>query len=260
MTSDYIKDYYEQYNEDGRLENSHGQVEYLTTMHYIKQYAKKEGRILEVGAGTGRYSISLAGMGYKVTAVELIKHNLEQLQAKITKAHQIEAYEGNALDLSRFDDDTFELTLVLGPLYHLYSEADCQRAIKEALRVTKPGGKVMIAYLSHDSVIMKWGFIQNNILKGIEDQIVTDDFTCVSREELLFRMFHVDDFRALMDEAGSLELHMIGTDGLAPMIPGMMDEMDDRTFEAFMAYQMKVCERKDLIGYSSHLLYVGEKA
>lgn len=256
---DYIKDYYEQYNEDGRLDHSHGQVEYLTTMHYIKKYLKEEGKILEVGAGTGRYSITLADMGYDVTSVELIEHNLQQLKSKIKETHRIEAYEGNALDLSRFEDNTFELTLVLGPLYHLYSDKDCKTAIREAHRVTKPGGKVMIAYLSHDSVIMKWGFIENNILKGIEDKIVTEDFTCISKAEMLFRMFHVEEFSALMDGIGSKELHMVGTDGLAPMLPGVMDDIDEQTFEAFMAYQMKVCERKDLIGYSSHLLYVGKK-
>ena len=75
-----ICDWYSSRDEDSRLTRSrHGQLEYLTTMHYIQKYLKNGMKILEVGAGTGRYSISLAKMGYEVTAVELVKENLQVL-------------------------------------------------------------------------------------------------------------------------------------------------------------------------------------
>ena len=74
----YLVDYYNNYDEEGRLLSRHGQVEYLTTMRYIGKCLEdiSDPSILEVGAGTGRYSVTLAKQGIRVTAVELIEHNL----------------------------------------------------------------------------------------------------------------------------------------------------------------------------------------
>ena len=115
---DYINEFYNEYDEEGRLLSRHGQVEYLTTMKYIKEclLSFSEPKILEVGAGTGRYSVTLAKDGYSVTAVELVPHNLEKLISKLDGTEDITAVQGNALDLSEISDNTFDLTLLLGPM------------------------------------------------------------------------------------------------------------------------------------------------
>ena len=76
-TKDYLTEYYNHYDEDGRLETRYGMVEYITTMRYIKKYLRPGIRILEIGAATGRYSHALARQGYRVDAVELVEHNIE---------------------------------------------------------------------------------------------------------------------------------------------------------------------------------------
>ncbi len=117
----YLEEYYLGYNEEGRLLSQHGRVEYVTTLKYIHEALADDRRktILEVGAGTGRYSVALAKEGYSVVAVELIEHNLNILKSKLTGQERLEALQGNALDLSRFADESFDLTRVLGPMYHL---------------------------------------------------------------------------------------------------------------------------------------------
>ena len=78
MESDrYIIDFYNSYDEDSRLVSKHGTIEFLTTMHYVEKYIRPGSRVLEIGAGTGRYSHSLARRGYDVDAVELVEHNIE---------------------------------------------------------------------------------------------------------------------------------------------------------------------------------------
>lgn len=62
--------------------------------------------------------------GYDVSAVEYVQHNLEVLKSKIEDGMTIEAVQGDAVDLSEFADNTFDVTLVLGPLYHLYERDD----------------------------------------------------------------------------------------------------------------------------------------
>lgn len=123
MTNRYLIDFYRHYDEDGRLASRHGSVEFLTTMHYIEKYLRPGFRILEIGAGTGRYSHALARRGYEVSAVELVEHNIEVLKENTEEGENLSVFHGNALDLSFLSEEQYDLTLLLGPLYHLYTDA-----------------------------------------------------------------------------------------------------------------------------------------
>ena len=72
-----LHEFYEHYDEDSRLLSRAGNVEFSTTMHFIEKYLRPGMRILEVGAATGRYSHTLARMGYRVDAVEPVRHNID---------------------------------------------------------------------------------------------------------------------------------------------------------------------------------------
>ncbi len=119
-----LEDFYSGYDEDGRLLSRHGSVEYLTTMRYIEKYLRPGMKILEVGAGTGRYSHALARMGYEVEAMELVQHNIDIFNANTQPGEKITVRQGNGRDLSCFGDETFDITLVLGPMYHLFTQED----------------------------------------------------------------------------------------------------------------------------------------
>ena len=138
----FLDEHYGAYDEDGRLLSRHGQVEYRTTMKYILDCLQDvtDPHILEVGAGTGRYSVTLAKQGYRVTAVEMVEHNLNILKAKLDGSEPITVLQGNALDLSVFASDSFDLTMVLGPMYHLYTKEDKLQAMKLLDRVATAYG------------------------------------------------------------------------------------------------------------------------
>ncbi len=70
--------YQDGYQEDERLtKDKMHRIEFITTTHYIDRYLKKGDRILEVGAGTGAYSLYYANKGYQVDAIELVQTNLD---------------------------------------------------------------------------------------------------------------------------------------------------------------------------------------
>ena len=125
---EYITNYYEQYDEDGRLLSKHGMVEYITTMKYVEKYLQPGMRILEIGAATGRYSHALAQKGYQVDAVELVEHNIEIFKQKTIPGETVTITQGNAMDLSMFEDDTYDITLLLGPMYHLFGFENKKKA------------------------------------------------------------------------------------------------------------------------------------
>ena len=113
-----METYYNKFNEDKRLTHRHGIIEFNTTIKYIDKILKNMNnpKIIDVGAGCGKYSIYLSDKGYDVTAIELVKHNLMTLKSK---NKNVKAYQGNALNLSKFKDNSFDMVLLFGPLYHL---------------------------------------------------------------------------------------------------------------------------------------------
>lgn len=254
--TEMINAFYDGYREDVRLEKSRqGQLEYLTTMHYIHKMIPKNAKILEIGAGTGRYSIALAKEGFKVTAVELAERNLDILKQNSKGIENIVSYQGDALDLSRFADNSFDMTLVLGPMYHLYEKEDQIRALSEAVRVTKPGGIIMTAFLSIHA-IMHDDYLQGNFVEGFKENF-TEDFRVKHFTEQLFTGFYIDEFEALFDDLPINHLTTVATDSILELAEMTKNfAMSDEDFELFAKYHLHNCERREYLGSSSHLLHI----
>ncbi|MBE6615518.1 MAG: class I SAM-dependent methyltransferase [Ruminococcaceae bacterium] len=265
-TYDALNAYYSRYDEEGRLLSRHGQVEYRTTMRYIHRYLTPGTKILEIGAGTGRYSLALAAEGYDVTAVELIPYNLAKLREKITPKMSVTTFEGNAISLPFLPDDTYDMVLLLGPMYHLYTEEEKITALSEALRLAKSGGILGIAYCMADPTVLQYCFQQDeNGAYRIHDLmargLVDRDFRLYSTPAELFELIRKEDadrlFAHFADQAE--RLHFVGTDMFARYIKDSLDTMDEETFRLYLAYHDKVCEQADLVGASHHTLDIWRK-
>ena len=272
-----IEKYYNKFNEDKRLRSRHGQVEYRTTMKYIHEYLddisgrligretdvaqpdndvtnfgdamRRRIKILDIGAGTGAYSIPLAEEGYSVTAVELVKYNLGILKQK---SSLVEAYQGNAMKLSRFPDESFDMTLLFGPMYHLFTEEDQLKALNEAKRVTKRDGIILVAYVMNEYAVITYAFKEGHIKECLEKGMLTDDYRTVSDEKDLYHYVRTEDIEALDRKARLKRLKIISADGPSDYIRPVLNGMDDETFEEFVRYHLATCERQDTIGASSH--------
>ena len=262
QTIHYLNEFYSHYDEDGRLSKKHGSVEFLTTMRYIGQYIKPGDRVLEVGAGTGRYSHALARQGYTVDAVELIGHNIDVFQNNIQPGENISITQGNALDLSAFSDNTYDITLLLGPLYHLYTKEDKRQALREAIRVTRPGGVIFAAYVISDGCLLDEGFLRGNI--NVAEYVKTglldgETFAAKSEPKDLFELVRKEDVDELMRDFPTTRLHYVASDGCALLLRYAIDAMDDVAFALYLNYHFATCERADLLGVTSHALDVFRK-
>lgn len=261
-TSQYLIDFYNHYDEDIRLVSKHGSVEFLTTMHYIAKYIIPGHRVLEVGAGTGRYSHALAREGYAVDAVELVAHNIDIFRQNMRAGENITISQGNAMDLSAFPDNQYDITLLLGPLYHLYSKEDKQQALREAIRVTKQGGVIFAAYVISDGCLLDEGFHRGNINvaeyieKGMLD---AQTFAAKSSPKDLFELVRKEDIDDLMSVFPVTRLHYVAADGCALFMREAVDAMDKAEFELYLRYHFASCERGDLLGITSHAIDIFRK-
>lgn len=258
-----LEAYYNKFNEDKRLLSRHGQVEFHTTMHYIRHYARllqkqrtEALRVIDIGAGTGRYSVALAEEGYDVTAVEPVKYNLGILKKKNAR---VKAFQGNALKLKRFADESFDLALLFGPMYHLHSDEEKRQALLEAKRITRCGGIIMAAYVMNDYSVVKYGFMENHIAACVKNGALTENFQIRHNEEELYDYVRLEDIDALNAAAGLTRVKIIAPDGPADYIRPALNAMDEETFALFLEYQLKNCERPELLGASSHTVDILQK-
>lgn len=246
--------YYNKFNEDKRLLSRHGQVEFQTTMYYIKKYLPKDRKpedisLLDVGAGTGRYSIALSELGLDVTAVELVRSNLGVLKKK---GGNVKAYQGNALKLSRFADESFDVTLLFGPMYHLHEFAEKCRALSEAKRVTKKGGVLLVAYCMNEYSVLTYAFKEGHILESMEKGLLTGDFHCTEEANELYSFMRLEDIDKLNETTGLTREQIFAADGPADYMRPVINGMSEEEFAYFCNYHLATCERKELLGASSH--------
>lgn len=259
-TINALKEFYENYDEDNRLTSRYGQVEYLTTMRYIEKYLRPGMRILEIGAATGRYSHALARQGYEVDAVELLGHNIDIFKANTTEGEHITITQGNATDLSAFRDDTYDITLLLGPMYHLFTEEEKLAALSEAVRVTKKGGVIFAAYCGNDATILQFCFLRG-MLKDEHYKALVDPVTFKAASDPidLFVLHRPEEIEALRSHFAVIPLHLLAADGYTNYMRETMAAMDDELYETYLRYHFATCERRDMLGYSNHLLDVFRK-
>lgn len=256
----FLTMHYENYEEDGRLHTRHGAVEFITTMTYIEKYLCSGMRILEIGAGTGRYSHALAQRGYRVDAVELVEHNIEIFRKNILPDEPVTVIQGNALDLSVFSDNTYDITLLLGPMYHLYTKEEQIQALSEAIRVTKKNGVIFSAYCMSDPSILQYGFMRGNVQKLIADNLLDPEtFEASSRPQDIFELYRTEDIRALREHFDVEPLHLLAADGYANHMREELTAMDEETYQLYIRYHLATCERTDLLGYSHHTLDIFRK-
>lgn len=247
--------------EDERLtKDKMHKIEFITTTNYIEKYLKPGDRILEIGAGTGAYSLYYANKGYKVDAIELSKSNVEVFKTKITKDLDVNVIQGNAVDLSVYKDNTFDITLCLGPLYHLFKEEETTSAIKEAIRVTKPGGKIYLAFILFDLTMLTWGFKEKNVYENYgENKQISENFKPNNAEELIFNMRYFEDIKKLIESFNLKTINYVATDGIGRVIKNEINQMSEEEYNLYIKYHLSICEREDLIGYSGHILAILEK-
>lgn len=248
---------YEYFDEDKRLnKNKANSIEFFTTTFYIDRYLKEGMKILDIGAGTGAYSIYYANKGYDITAVEPVKRNVDVMKSKVIPGKMnIDIQQGNALNMENLDDESFDIVLCLGPLYHLDSDKDKLKCIEETKRVCKKDGMIFYAYLSNDMVFITESILYNKDYlggSGYNHQTfkLTDEPFC---------FMTVEHMKHLMELSNLKEIKHVAVDGLSELLSDKINAFNDQQFKEWLRFHLYTCEKKELLGYSNHIVFIAKK-
>ena len=248
-----IEKHYNKHPEDLRLQRRHGIVEFETTLHHLHRFLKPDNTILDIGAGTGRYASALMAEGYSVKAVELVRRNIEVFLKREPTADVV---QGDARNMPFLPDNMADVTLLLGPLYHLIGEEEKLKALREAKRVTRPGGIIFVAYLMNEYSILSYCFDEERIEGLLERGVVDSQYHVKVQEGELYDYVRLEDIDSLNRQAGLERLTIFSPDGAADYMRTRLNRMSEQTFARFIEYQKTISERPDLIGAGSHVVDV----
>ena len=253
MALSNIEKHYNKHPEDQRLLRRHGIVEFETTMYHLHRFLKQGQYVLDIGAGTGRYTSALMAEGYQVKAVELVRRNIEVFLKREPTADVV---QGDARNMAFLPTGVADITLLLGPLYHLIGDDEKLKALNEAKRVTKPGGLIFVAYLMNEYSILSYCFDEERIEDLLARGVVDRQYHVQVQEGELYDYVRMEDVNRLNQMAGLERVTVFSPDGAADYMRTRLNYMSDKTFSRFIEYQKCISERPDLIGAGSHIVDV----
>ena len=254
MNEENLIKHYNKHNEDKRLKTKHAQVEFITAMKYIHEYIKPGAKVLDVGAAMGAYSIPLHEEGYDVTAFELVKHNLKEIEIKCP---DIKCIQGNAINLSKLEDNSFDAIILFGPMYHLIRYEEKLKALEEAKRVVKENGYIFISYCMNEYAIITHAFKEKQAL-NVKNSI-DDSYHVISKDTDLYCYVRLEEINKLMNDANLSRVKILSQDGPAEYLKKEIINMNDEEFEMFINYHLSTCERPELLGAGRHILDILQK-
>ena len=226
-------------------------AEFLTTVRYIERYLRPDDRILDIGAGA--YSFYFARKGYSVSALEFAAANVQKIRENMREGDSINLNQGSALDSSRYPDDSFDIVLVFGSLYHLHSEADKDKCIAEARRVCKPDGRLFFTFITNDMIILtEFAYRPDYFENGDCDK------KTFRRKNFPFVFHTVDAARNVLARNGLKPIHEVAADGASELMQAKINALNEVDFQQCIRYHAYICEKKEFLGMTNHLLFVCE--
>jgi len=252
-------------DEDSRLTRQYiAQMEFDTTMHVLQGFITPGTKVCELGAATGRYSLTFAKQGCDVTAVELVPDQVEILKQNAqSQSAKLKVYQGNACEVPFIASDSQDVCVVLGPLYHLQSSTERAQAMREAKRILKPGGTLAVAYISRYFVA---GMFAQKFPELITPEILTELRTqgtvSSAKADSFFNVGYFatpEQMEALLTEQGMKITNHVATDGIGRYISDGVNQFTPSQYQTWLNYHLATCAESSVLGSSNHGLVVAKK-
>jgi len=266
LNSEAAAHYGEGYEHE-RLKTPHGRLEFDRSKDIIsRNLFNAPAKILDLGGGTGHYSFWLANQGFEVHLVDVMESHIETAKKVVQYFSLASITVGDARG-TKFPDESFDVVLLFDPLYHLIQKRDRIKALEEAKRVLKPGGRLMAVCISKYASLMdgfQSRFIEDPYFRTIVDQDLIDGqhrnpdnhphyFTTTKFHE-------PTEFQREIEEAGFFDIKLHAVEGFGSQLADLETHLNDEGRKAILYDYLRLVESEpSLLGSSPHLIAVARK-
>ncbi len=263
---DAVRDFYARIiaYEWARLD--HYVLEFAVVRAYLQRYLPPPpARLLDIGGGPGRYALLLAQQGYEVTMLDLAPENVEWSEKQAAALGvSLHAEVGDARDLTRYAEGSFDAALLLGPLYHLPSEQDRATALSEMRRVVRPTGRVFSMMLTRAAAIYegfnRWpeGALDTS---GVTKLLTTGIGFNFEQDPHAFEGVYFASANEVVPLHERTGFHTVAVVGCEAMLGGRREQFERLPpviQEKWVEIVLRTCENPALLDASERILYVGE--
>jgi ubiquinone/menaquinone biosynthesis C-methylase UbiE len=268
MENKNILDFYGKTEEHTRMQDN--PLEFIRCKELISRYLPMDSsRILDIGGATGVFSFWMAGLGHSVDLVDFTPKHIgiakkldEESSAKLHSAAV-----GDARSLA-FADGTFDVVVMMGPLYHLVERADRINALREARRVLRKGGVVVCEAISRYASTLD-GFIEGLGADPDFFEILTRDLKTGFHEDTSkIQRYFTDAYfhfpQELVDEILEVSFELtdiLSVEGFGHLVPDLRSRLQDDEFRMNLLSTIRLIERnRDIMGMSSHFMGIGTRS
>ena len=271
VNKDKVVDYYSGFDEETRLSDNWGQIEFLRSQNIISRYLKKTSSvILDVGGAAGRYSCWLAKEGHEVHLIDPVPLHIQQAQAASDAQPETPLVSCNVGDARQleFDDEIADVVLLLGPLYHLVESEDRNRCLSEAYRVLKRGGHLFAVGISRFASTIdgldSGYFLDPAFRKIMRDDLESGQHRNPTKHPAYFMdtfFHHPDELRVEVAGSGFEIAGLFAVEGISYLMKDFDKNWDIEDNREFLLEIIgKIEEEASLIGASPHIMCVGVKS
>lgn len=261
-----VVNYYDNYNEDSRLTRDNTRkLEFITTTTVLNKYIMGKKDILDVGAGTGIYSFYYADMGNEITATDITPKHVEIIQSNMdhNRYGNMKTDVVDATDLSRYDTESFDVVLCLGPMYHLQDIEQQKKCIRECLRVLRPNGVIALAYINRFFLIPYLFQSNPELSQDLISKIIEDGYTGSTEVERFSSTayYHTpSEIESLLANENLEKLDHVATDGIGILMRDTINQLSEENYNLWVEAHLKTCSEPSILGYSNHGMVVCRKA
>jgi len=264
MAERELQAYYARDEERDRLALGIGRVEFCRTIEVIQRTLPPRGSVIaDIGGGPGRYTDWLVDAGYEVIHRDLVAHHVEQVRDRHRNRVDSAIGDARALDLA---DNSVDVVLLLGPLYHLEDRRDRLQALREARRVVRPRGVVHAAAISRwaarlHGMLVQHVHVQYPVMNGLIDAVEETGVMPPLHDVSFNGYSHRPD--ELRDEVNAAQLvleSIVGLENVTFAFADVDERMDDPAERALVLDALRAVESvPELLGVGPHLLATARK-
>lgn len=267
--SETVKSYYDNAPEAEwkRLEGF--RFEFEITSRMMARFVKPGARILDIGGGPGRYSLHFASLGHEATLVDLSPGNVAFARQKAAELGlSIETHACDARDLSSLPlGKDYDCVLVMGPLYHLFDEAERAKVISQAKAHLKKDGVLFASFITlHGGLNYYLSDCPYEIPNEVVNQSIPGYFDCMEAERAwcgqaftLATFVSCNEIEPFFDCCGFMKLTMFGQEGITAARLMDIEQAPEDVKRFYLDLSLRLCEIPQYFAYSSHIMYIGKQ-